>query len=138
MMMFVILFSYNTPINIMNFPGALVTVLVMMLGEINYADLYFPSDLVLNVTDGEINEKQAFTNFPFTGHLTIILFILVFCLVIMNLLVGIAVSDINHLMKSGKRNQLLAQVELISSVENFKNTKLFRVLPDCIQSKVLG
>ena len=137
MMMFIILFSYETALNIKSFPGALVTILVMMLGEIGYNDLYFPTDLRINMTNsntGKIEEDPVYQHFPVTAHLTIVLFILVFCLVIMNLLVGLAVSDIHLLMKDGKRRQLLAQVELISSVETFRKTKLFSFLPGSLQT----
>ena len=52
----------------------------------------------------------------------------------MNLLVGLAVFDIHLLLKSGKREQLKARVELISSVENFEKTKLFSLLPSTLQN----
>ena len=58
----------------------------------------------------------------------VILFILVFCLVISNLLVGLAVSDIDSLLKTGKRDQLISQIEIISSVLKFRSTKLFQLL----------
>ena len=142
MMMFIILFSFETSLNIKSFPGALVNILVMMLGEINYNDLYFPSNQELNFTltnntgKGEISEEPVYQHFPVTAHLTLILFILVFCLVIANLLVGLAVSDIQKLKKSGKRDQLVAQVELLSSVENFRQTKLFLILPGALRRKL--
>ena len=146
MMMFIILFSSkSTPaLNINNFPGALVTILVMMLGEINYEDLYYPNDQTFNFTNfknngtglGTVEEKDVYQNFPVTAQFTIILFTLVFCLVIMNLLVGIAVSDIRQLMKTAKRDHLLAQVELISSVESFRKTRLFHFLPEFVQSEL--
>merc|ERR1719219_405835 len=141
MMMFIILFSCQRSLSIGNFPGALVTILVMMLGEINYTDLYYPSDqnfaFSFNKTSGagDISEADSFQQFPVTAHIT---FILVFCLVIMNLLVGLAVSDITKLTKTGKRDQLLAQVELICSVESFRNTKLYSLLPNKLQSKLKG
>ena len=141
MMMFIILFSFKTSLNIKSFPGALVNILVMMLGEINYNDLYYPSDqqIRFNLTNssglGEITEEPVFQHFPVTAHLTLILFILVFCLVIMNLLVGIAVSDIRQIVKTSKRDQLMAQVELACSVLNFSKTQTFQYLPDWIQNK---
>ena len=133
MMMFIILFSGETALNIKSFPGALVTILVMMLGEINYQDLYFSTDERVNLDTGKISEDQVYQHFPATAQFTLVLFILVFCLVIMNLLVGLAVSDIHFLLKSGKREQLLARVELISSVETFGKTRLFSLLPVILQ-----
>ena len=144
LMMFIILFSSQRSLKIGNFPGVLVTILVMMLGEINYTDLYYPTDQNLTFTfngtvgAGEISEVEAFQHFPGTAHFILVVFILVFCLVIMNLLVGLAVSDIRQLTKTGKRDQLVAQVELICSVEIFRNTKLYSLLPDNVQSKIKG
>ena len=140
MMMFIILFSSKPALKINNFPGALVTILVMMLGEINYEDLYYPNDQTFHFSNsngtglGNIEEEEAYQNFPVTAQFTIILFTLVFCLVIMNLLVGIAVSDIRQLMKTAKRDHLLSQVELISSVESFLKTRLFHFLPEFVQA----
>ena len=133
MMMFIILFSGERSLKINNFPGTIVTILVMMLGEIGYTDLQFPSDQV--VINGTISKVDVQPQFPFTAHLTLIFFILIFCLVIMNLLVGIAVSDIRQIVKTSKRDQLMAQVELACSVLNFSRTQTFEYLPDWIQSK---
>ena len=145
MMMFFILFSSTRFMRITSFPGAMVTILVMMLGEIDYHDLYYQADqkfvfqLEKNGSgEGKVIELPAYQDFPVTGQFTMILFILVFCLVIMNLLVGIAVSDIRQLMKSGRRDEHLSQVELISSVESFRNTKLYSLLPDFLQSRLRG
>ena len=46
----------------------------------------------------------------------------------MNLLVGLSVSDISTLMKTGKRDQLRSQIELISYVLKFRCTKLFQLM----------
>merc|ERR1719411_213729 len=98
----------------------------MMLGEISYTDLQFPNDLRLQ--EDKINEEEIEPRFPITAHLTLILFIFVFSLVIMNLLVGIAVSDISKLFKNSRRNQLMAQVELANSVLSFSKTNTFKYL----------
>jgi len=82
-----------------------------------------------------ISEVDVEPQFPFTAHLTLTIFILVFCLVIMNLLVGIAVSDIRQIVKTSKTDQLMAQVELACSVLNFSKTKTFEYLPTWIQNK---
>ena len=134
MMVFIILFSNERSMRIENFPGALVNIKAMMLGEINYLDLYYGSNQKLNTSTGDISEEPVYNNFPVVAHLTLIVFIPIFCLVIMNLLVGLAVSDIHFLLKSGKREQLLARVELISSVETFGKTKLFGLLPARLQT----
>ena len=141
MMMFIILYSEERSLKINNFPGTIVTILVMMLGEIGYTDLQFPKEhivnLKLNQTNGAgtISEVDVEPQFPFTAHLTLTVFILVFCLVIMNLLVGIAVSDIHQIVKTSKRDQLMAQVDLACSVLNFSKTQTFEYLPDWLQNK---
>ena len=112
-----------------------------MLGEINYQDLYYPKKQFLNITSGKIEEKVEAQQFPGTAQMIIIAFILVFSLVIMNLLVGLAVSDINALYKTGKRDQLIAQIELINYVESACSSKMFKFLPtrlqDLFKNKVL-
>lgn len=67
----------------------------------------------------------------------VIMFVLMFCIVIMNLLVGLAVSDINKLMKTGNRDQLIAQIELVSLVLNYRTTFLFHYLTPAIFRKLL-
>jgi len=131
MMAFMILFSSDEPFN--KFPGTLVSVFVMMLGEINYQDLYYPEKEFINNSTWEIEGKTEFQQFPGTAQTIVIAFVLVFSIVIMNLLVGLAVSDISALLKTGKRDQLIAQVELINYVECASSSKLFKFLPRTIQ-----
>ena len=134
MMMFTILFSWKRHLNITSFPGPIVAVLVMMLGEIEYLDLQYPQDLrITNFNNGKIDEEPVFPQFPITAHLALLLFILGFCLVSMNLLVGVAVSDINKLMKTSKIDQLKDRVEHAGSVLNFRNMKTFQYLPKKFQ-----
>ena len=137
MMMFTILFSWKRHLNINRFPGTIVSVLVMMMGEVEFLELQYPKYLKLNDTTGNISEQPVLPQFPITAHLALLLFILVFCLVTMNLLVGIAVSDINELMKTSKIDQLVDRVDLACSVLNFKNTVTFRFLPQKFQDKFI-
>ena len=135
-MMFTILFSWKRHLNITSFPGPIVAVLVMMLGEIEYLDLQYPQDLrITNLTNGKIEEEPVFPQFPITAHLALLMFILGFCLVSMNLLVGVAVSDINKLMKTSKIDQLLDRVEHAGSVLNFRKMKTFQILPTKFQER---
>ena len=118
----------------------------MMLGEINYQDLYYPKKQILNFTDTEgpieIEDGFVYQQFPGTAQMMIILFVLIFSIVIMNLLVGLAVSDIDALWKTGKRDKLIAQIELIHYVESFCKSKVFKFWPETLQNwfkkKVLG
>ena len=61
--------------------ASIVKTLVMMAGEIEYENFMYEN--------GE-------TLFPFTGHLMILLFVIFISIILMNLLVGLAVSAIRH------------------------------------------
>ena len=66
MMTFMILFPNCASFKLKNLPGGLVTVIVMMLGELEFKDLYFPSSSRVNLTngDGEIHEQAEYLQFP--------------------------------------------------------------------------
>ena len=98
------------------FPNALINMCIMMLGEIDYADLI---------------QKELF---PVTVHLFIILFLFLVSIILMNLLVGLAVSDIQGLSKSAKINQLQQQVDLINYMENWLFSPTFSILPDRLKN----
>lgn len=77
--------------------------MVMMTGEIEYNDLYYPQRqrIVLNKTPsaeqdftGYLQEEDLPQNFPFTAHIVLAIFIIIVSIVIMNLLFGMAVSDV--------------------------------------------
>ena len=133
MMMFTILFYWTRHLSIKNFPGPIVSVLVMMLGEVEFLELQYPQDNKI-VNGTKIQQDTVPPQFPITAHVALLLFIL-FCLVAMNLLVGIAVSDINNLMKTSKVDQLVDQVKLACEVLNFRNTATFKCLPQKFQDK---
>ena len=59
--------------------SALVKTLVMMAGEIEYENFIYENGEAI---------------FPFTGHFMILLFVVLISIILMNLLVGLAVSDI--------------------------------------------
>ena len=81
----------------------------MMLGEVDYEDLYYPeSQTLVNLTT--ITSEDAPQPFRGTAHLVVFLFIFLVSIILMNLLVGLAVSDIQGLAKSAKLNQLIQQV----------------------------
>ena len=116
------------------------SVIVMMLGELEWKDLYFPTNPMMrmhNETAWEIHEEDEHQQFPGTAVVFIIMFILGFCLVISNLLVGLAVSDIKELLKTAKRDQLIAQIEMIASVFRFlKSNFIYKIMPQKIKRVV--
>ena len=99
-----------------------IKVLVMMTGEIEYNDLYYPRDNVLafNMTkdengtfqgNGAIDEHSSAQYFPLTAHFILTVFIVVIAIVIMNLLFGIAVSDVQ--VGTYKSRRMLSQAHNI-------------------------
>ena len=135
MMVFIILFSGERSMNIKNFPGTIVSILVKMTGEIEYSALQFPSEPSLSNNGTKNSEKEVYPQFPFAAHLALILFILVFTLVIMNLLVGIAVSDITKIVDHSKEHVLKAKLQVILSMEVFMLNFFLKHLPEKYQDK---
>lgn len=104
----------------------------MMLGEIEYEDLYYPQKQMLkNMT--EIVSESEHQTFPGTAHFVVLLFIFLASIILMNLLIGLAVSDIQSLSKSAKLNQLVQQVELINYMEGWLVSPLFQWAPPFMQ-----
>ena len=93
----------------------LIKVLVMMTGELNFEELFFPEE----------NEKGEYVDVGDTSwillqvsaQLSFVLFLLFVTIVLMNLLVGIAVHDIKGLQKTAGLAKLVRQTKLICDVE---------------------
>jgi len=138
---FMILFPNNEAFSM--FPYAIVKLFVMMLGEIDYEDLYYPQKHFIenhtvvseneNKTVSEIVPENENQNFPGTAHLLVLLFIFLVSIILMNLLVGLAVSDIQGLSKSAKLNQLVQQVELINYMEGWLFSPIFKWSPENVK-----
>ena len=139
----------------------LMKTLVMMTGELEYNDLYYPTSEKLdlngtyvilhhpkndsdgNVTkaklrDVNISEKTISQIFPFTPHILLALFVALVSIVIMNLLFGIAVSDVQKIHKKSKLLQSEQQVEVISYMENMTKRSFFeKYLPDFVKKPIM-
>ena len=87
----------------------------MMLGEIEYEDLYYPDNLKLNLTlnrdqtqgTGDIEEEIESQSFKGSAQFMVILFVILASMIIMNLLIGLAVSNIQVFYKNKKKSILL-------------------------------
>ncbi|CAL4064107.1 unnamed protein product, partial [Meganyctiphanes norvegica] len=86
--------------------------LTMMVGEVDYDD-----DLV-----------DIFTNLPFTSHIVFFIFVLLISVVLSNLLVGLAVSDIRELRSKAQIMRLASMVEAIVNIEQMHEFPLLRRL----------
>ena len=103
-----------------------------MLGEVDYEDLYYPNNSTVK-NNGNINHEPKGQVLPVTAHLLVLLFLFLVSIILMNLLVGLAVSDIQGLSKSAKLEQLLQQVELINIMESWLHSPVFFVLPEMLK-----
>ena len=109
----------------------------MMLGEVDYEALYYPDHSILqwnnNTNITKIVTETEGQVLPGTAQILVFLFLFLVSIILMNLLVGLAVSDIQGLSKSAKLEQLLQQVELINIMESWLHSPIFFVLPEMMK-----
>ncbi|KAJ7328195.1 Transient receptor putative cation channel sub A member 1 [Desmophyllum pertusum] len=84
------------------FPYFMMTIFVMTLGELNYADMFMPWDKL---------EYATLTNFLF------VMFVLGMPNILMNMLVGLAVGDIDKIQVNALIDRYVMQVELVLDME---------------------
>ncbi|KAJ7373027.1 Transient receptor putative cation channel sub A member 1 [Desmophyllum pertusum] len=84
------------------FPYSMMTIFVMTLGELNYADIFMPWDKL---------EYATLTNILF------VMFVLGMPIILMNMLVGLAVGDIDKIQESALIDRYVMQVELVLDME---------------------
>lgn len=94
-------------------------VLVMMTGELEFEDMLLGKD----------DKNKAPFFLEISAHVVFTVFLLFVTVILMNLLVGIAVHDIQGLQKTAGLLKLVRQTELIAYIES----ALFSgFLPDCV------
>lgn len=101
-----------------HFSSILKTV-VMMIGELEFEDMFYSND--------NLDGTPAFL--ATTTHLLFFAFIILVTVILMNLLVGLAVSDIQGLQASAGLNRLSRQAELVARLEGLLFSKLLKTAP---------
>ena len=126
---FMIMYPHNKSFS--NFGFTIVKLFVMMLGGIDFEEFYIPqSQKIVNNTITATNIEMTFLG---TSHILMPMFLFLVSIILMNLLVGLAVSDLQALSKSAKLKSLKQQAQLIDHIENFLFSKPFRILPEKFQ-----
>ena len=122
-----------------NTATCMVKVLVMMTGEVNYNDIYYRpyETLVHQPTLMDPTKNETYINvaaeslmFPVTAHIVLACFVIFVTIIMMNLLVGIAISDVQEIQKLGHLNLLVHQIKIMDLVDE-NLAIVVRVLPGC-------
>lgn len=100
-----------------NIIWALVKVVIMMSGELEFEDIFYAEEL------------KHRTLYPITAHVMFFLFVLLVTLILNNLMVGLAVSDIQGLQQSAGLDRLVRQTQLVAHLESMLFSRLLGCLP---------
>jgi hypothetical protein len=75
------------------------------------------------------SDGESLVMHPITAHLMFFAFVILVTVILMNLLVGLAVSDIQGLQASAGLNRLSRQAELVARLEGLLFSKLLKKAP---------
>ncbi|XP_053678551.1 transient receptor potential channel pyrexia [Anopheles nili] len=96
-------------------PRSLLKTIIMMAGELEFEDIFYGENLKIE--------------YPATAHGMFLAFVLLVTVILTNLLVGLAVSDIQGLQQSAGLDRLSRQAELISRLERLMFSRTLRKAP---------
>lgn len=98
-----------------NLSWGLLKTVIMMSGELEFEDMFYDPEYEIL--------------FPITTHVMFLAFVLLVTLILSNLLVGLAVSDIQGLLQSAGLDRLVRQAELVAHLESMLFSRLLRCAP---------
>ncbi|VEN45033.1 unnamed protein product [Callosobruchus maculatus] len=119
---FYILLSRGEHLSFKTIPMSLVRTFSMMLGEIDFLGTYVKPFYMTN------EEEKAFLPFPLPAFFILGLFMVLMPILLMNLLIGLAVGDIESVRRNAQLKRLAMQVIL--------HTELERKLPQFLLERV--
>jgi Ion transport protein len=109
---------------------------VMMIGELEFEDMFYKEAEASPDEDCSTEDSQPCNPdtkspvlHPITAHLMFFAFVILVTVILMNLLVGLAVSDIQGLQASAGLNRLSRQAELVARLEGLLFSKLLKKAP---------
>ncbi|XP_037890056.1 transient receptor potential channel pyrexia [Glossina fuscipes] len=97
-----------------NITWSLLKSIVMMSGELEFEDIFY----------GDVEVQ-----YPVTSHFIFLSFVLLVTVILTNLMVGLAVSDIQGLQVCATLDRLVRQAELVSRLESLFFSRLLRGAP---------
>lgn len=106
--------------NYKSFADPLVSLLktvIMMSGELEFEDVFF--------------DQTAPLKYPGTAHLLLLGFVILVTVILTNLMVGLAVSDIQELRRCAGLDRLVRRAELVAHFESMLFSKLLDRAPAC-------
>ena len=78
-------------------------------------------------------------NLAGTAHFFFAAYVILFSIIIMNLLIGLAVSDIKTLMESASRRSIISQINLVNDMMDMRSTLIYRFcVPEFIKQLFEG
>ncbi|XP_075160131.1 transient receptor potential channel pyrexia isoform X4 [Haematobia irritans] len=110
---FSVLFNDYKPFK--NITWSFLKAMTMMSGELEFEDIFY----------GDNRKIQ----YPVTSHFIFLSFVLLVTVILTNLMVGLAVSDIQGLQVSASLDRLVRQAELVSRLESLFFSRLLRGAP---------
>ncbi|KAJ8922148.1 hypothetical protein NQ315_004083, partial [Exocentrus adspersus] len=119
---FYILLSRGEHLSFKTVPMSLIRTFSMMLGEIDFLGTYVKPYYLTN------EEERAFLPFPLPAFFILGLFMVLMPILLMNLLIGLAVGDIESVRRNAQLKRLAMQVVL--------HTELERKLPTYLLERV--
>lgn len=93
----------------------LLKTIIMMSGELEFEDVFF--------------DENAKILYPGTSHLLLLVFVVLVTIILTNLMVGLAVSDIQELRRSAGLDRLVRRAELVAHFESMLFSKLLDHAP---------
>lgn len=99
-----------------NVVWGLMKTVVMMSGELEFEDIFYATETPVL--------------YPITAHLIFLAFVLLVTVILTNLMVGLAVNDIQGLQQSAGLDRLVRQAELVAHLESMLFSRLLHCLPN--------